>query len=196
MSKSNPHFEDRHSPYCFEPVYLEPDVLTGPLEAARWAPSPFNKQPWRFYVMCRDSAVFRQILQELAPRNAMWSQHASFFIVICAEKLKRGGRFANSASIYQQYDQHTDFSVGICLGLFLAELTKTELQAHPMAGFNAKGVAKTLNLTEQLPPLIVLAVGKEIPFDESIHGEFDSELRNRMRVIRVRKPVDQIVTWH
>lgn len=190
------HFKDRHSPYCFAPVALGPEVLTGPLEAARWAPSPFNKQPWRFHVMGRESAEFSQVLKELAPRNAMWSQHASFLIVICAEKLKRGGQFAKSASSYQQYDQHTDFSVGIGLGLFLAELTKTELQAHPMAGFNTEGVSEILKLTAQLHPLIVLAVGKEIPFDDSIHGEFDAELRNRMRVVRVRKPLDQTVSWH
>lgn len=196
MSKNHPHFKDRHSPYCFEPVALEPDVLAGPLEAARWSPSPFNKQPWRFHVIGRENAAFCQVLKELAPRNAMWSQHASFLIVICAEKLKREGRFAKSTSSYQQYDQHTDFSLGICLGLFLAELTKTELQAHPMAGFNAQGVTKKLDLAERLHPLIVLAVGKEIPFDESIHGAFDTELRNRMRVIRLRKPLDQIVTWH
>lgn len=136
--------------------------------------------------------MFSEIINSLAPRNAIWSKYASFLIVLCATKPQRQGKYTKSESNYQRYDENTDFSVGISFGLFLAELTKSDLQAHPMAGFDKNNISDLLALPKCLQPLVVIAVGREIPYDETVHVDFDEQLFTRMRVVRVRKPLDQI----
>lgn len=186
------HFKSRRSPYFFSGEHLEFDLLKDAFEAARWAPSPFNFQPWRFMLLKRDNPRFPEVLQTLAPRNQMWAQASSFLVVVCAQVRKRKGLHFDSESPYSRYDDMIEYSCGLSVGLFLAELTKTSLQAHQMRGFSIPDLQERLCLQSDLTPLVVVAIGKEIPFDPNIHGHFDEPLLLRSRVERVRKSIDQI----
>ncbi len=66
--------ERRWSPYAFADKPVDPADLHSLLEAARWAPSSFNEQPWRFIVATRDDPeIFQRLLDCLAPANQEWA---------------------------------------------------------------------------------------------------------------------------
>lgn len=189
------HFKNRQSPYFFNQEDLGVDVLADALEAARWAPSPFNSQPWKFIVLSRRCTEFNDVLATLAPRNQMWARVSSFFVVVCAHVPRRAGVHHSSASNYSKFDDMIEFSCGLSVGLFLAELSKSSLQAHQMRGFAIDDVRDTLIKDRDLTPLVVMAVGKETSFDPKIHGHFDETLLLRSEVVRVRKPLDEIIEF-
>ena len=70
-------FADRRSPRAFdETAELDDATLDSLLEAARWAPSAFNAQPWRFIVGRRGGEVFQRILPHLSESNQSWAHRA------------------------------------------------------------------------------------------------------------------------
>src|SRR5207248_2936346 len=85
----------RWSPRAFDPDRdVSADDLRVLFEAARWAPSSFNEQPWRFIVAGRRTApeAFDAMLQTLDPRNRDWARHAPVLVLVAAgTKLSRTG---------------------------------------------------------------------------------------------------------
>lgn len=189
-------FKSRHSPYCFNPIELPKVLLDPAFEAARWAPSPFNSQPWRFLCFERRHHLFDALIQSCAPRNQMWAQNASFLVACCAQSPHRQGLHSSSRSIYAKYDDMIEYSVGLCVGLFLAELTKSTLQAHIMRGFDVEQVHKMLGLPQTMTILTIIAIGQEIDDNHPAFAHFDEVLQKRMEVKRVRKPLNDVVSWN
>ena len=189
-------FKNRKSPYCFNPVKLPIDVLFNAFEAARWAPSPFNFQPWRYLCFDRNEGAFSELISTCAPRNQMWAKNASFLIACCAAVNQRQGKYRTSQSTYAQYDDMVDYSVGLSVGLFLAELTHSPLQAHQMRGFDVAKASEILKLSAGYRLLTLIAVGQEKDENSSEFQDFDEVLRSRMKVTRVRKELDEIVLWN
>lgn len=192
----NESFKSRRSPYCFNPITLPQEVLDDAFEAARWAPSPFNAQPWRFLSFDREHHLFDALIVTLAPRNQMWAKNASFLVVCCAQSPHRRGNYVSSRSVYAKYDDMIEYSVGLSVGLFLAELTKSTLQAHIMRGFDERKVQKLLALSSTVRLLTVMAIGQELNENNSAFNHFDDVLRKRMKVKRVRKPKSDFVIWN
>ena len=182
----SPTFKSRRSILCFNPVKLPHDVLDDAFEAARWAPSPFNFQPWRYLCFDRDKPAFTELIDTCNSRNQMWAKNASFLIACCAVVQQRHGTHRSSQSVYAQYDDMIEYSVGLSVGLFLAELTHSPLQAHQMRGFDVTEASKILKLPAECRLLTLIAVGQEMDEESSVFQDFDEVLRNRMKVTRVR----------
>lgn len=189
-------FKSRRSPYCFDPIDLPKEELNAALEAARWAPSPFNLQPWQFLCFERKHKLFTALISTCAPRNQMWARNASFLVVSCAKSPHRHGLISSSRSSYTKYDDMIEYSVGLSVGLFLAELTKTTLQAHIMRGFDERQAHNLLKLPSTLRLLTIIAVGREREANHFAFNHFDDVLRKRMEVKRVRKPINDLVSWN
>ena len=102
----------RRSPRSFDEsaVITDPD-LVGILEAARWAPSAFNGQPWRFFVGKRGDELFNQILTSLGQFNQSWAQRSSALILVAAKTVKSDG------SIHADYQ----FDCGLAVGQLVIE---------------------------------------------------------------------------
>ena len=81
----DPLFLDRWSPRAFDASSLPQADLDTLLDAARWAPSAFNYQPWRFLYAHRDSADWARFLGLLLPFNQSWVQHASVLTFILSD---------------------------------------------------------------------------------------------------------------
>jgi len=189
-------FKNRRSILCFNPVKLPHEMLDDAFEAARWAPSPFNFQPWRYLCFDRDDPVFSELIDTCTSRNQMWAKNASFLIACCAVVQQRQGTHRSSQSAYAQYDDMIEYSVGLSVGLFLAELTHSPLQAHQMRGFDVTEASKILKLPAECRLLTLIAVGQEMDEESSVFQDFDEVLRKRMKVTRVRKKLDEIVQWN
>ena len=82
----------RRSPRSFDSSHILAEVdLRAGLEAARWAPSAFNGQPWRFYSGLRGDALFSEILSSLGEFNQLWAQNASSLILVASTVKKPDG---------------------------------------------------------------------------------------------------------
>ncbi len=145
----HPIIAGRYSPRAFDPTRpVEKEALVALLEAARWAPSSFNTQPWRFMVGQRGEATYAHLLEALAEGNRAWAQHAPVLILTVArEKDERGPLH------YAWHD------VGLATAQLILQATALGLHAHPMAGFSKQAVRAAFAIPDEFAPVLVLAVG-------------------------------------
>ena len=111
-------FIERWSPRAFTGESIAESTLLGFIEAARWAPSAYNSQPWRFLYALRDGADWPRYLELLNEFNRGWAQHASALLVIASKTT-----FAAPGKTEEQPAPTHDFDTGAAWGFFA-------LQAH------------------------------------------------------------------
>jgi len=140
----------RRSPRSFdESASINDNDLLGILEAARWAPSAFNGQPWRFIVGKRGDEHFAQILSSLVPFNQSWAERASALILVAAKTVK------NDGTIHADYQ----FDCGLAVGQLVIETHHRGLIAHQMTGFDKEVAQRELSIPAELVPVVVIAIG-------------------------------------
>ena len=85
----DPIFHTRWSPRAFAPEPMPETDLLRALEAARWAPSAYNVQPWRFVYALRGDAFWERFLDVLVPFNRSWAANASALVFVVSDTLLR-----------------------------------------------------------------------------------------------------------
>lgn len=169
----------RWSTRSFDETYTVSDAdVLALLEAARWAASGSNAQPWRFFIARRTDENFEKISQTLSGNNAVWAPKASLFIVALAQTHTAEGKERKLAF----------YDVGLAVGQLGIQATALGLSLHQMAGFDAEALATSLDIASDLKPLVVIAVGKY-----SEQSSLPEELQERERATRGRKPLSEIV---
>lgn len=170
--------EGRWSPVRFATgMEVAPTDLRALFEAARWAPSSYGEEPWRFLVARRDDPCRPQVEAALSDGNA-WARRASVLVVGMAHNfLARNGRENTKAA----------HDLGIALGGILAEATARGLATHPMGGFDTAAIRRDFDLPDAVSPQWVLAVGHHAPELE------DEALANREARPRKRRPLAETV---
>jgi nitroreductase len=170
---------ERWSPRAYDPTAeVEPEVIRTILEAARWAPSANNVQPWRFIVARRGSEAFTMVHDALLGFNQAWADSAAVLVVNLAETVDDAGK----PRPWARYD----------LGQAVAHLTVQAqhegLHTHQMGGFDAAALRDAFGLDERLEAVSITAIG--------VLGDVDAlpdPLREREVAPRVRKPLDELV---
>src|SRR3954465_2649305 len=136
---------ERRSPRGFatpRPVGAEPlGVL---LEAARWAPSANNTQPWRFGVARRGEPAFDALAAALAPGNHVWARHAGALILLAAQTVGDDGR----ERPWAVYDS------GQAAAHLTVQAQAEGLAVHQMGGFDPGAVSTAFGLDEHVPPAV------------------------------------------
>jgi nitroreductase len=131
---------------------IEEHKLAALMEAARWAPSCFNEQPWRF-VICnrqRNHVAWQFAISCLAPKNQLWAKDAPLLMLACAsESFSRNGK----PNRWAQYDTGAA-SENICL-----QATSMGLFAHQMGGFDADRAREVFRIPRDITPMALIAVG-------------------------------------
>ncbi|GIQ68238.1 nitroreductase family protein [Xylanibacillus composti] len=169
-----PLFLERWSPRSFEIREIPEDVLYSLFEAARWAPSASNLQPWQF-IIARTSEDRERFLSFILEGNTRWCKQASAFALLVSNKLKPdGGDNRNNA-----------FDAGTCWGYLALEAANQGLAAHAMAGFNAEKARETLAIPEQYELHCVIAIGYRASADQ-----LPDDLRER-EVPSGRRPLEE-----
>ncbi len=169
----------RRSPRSLDEQASISDVdLLGILEAARWAPSAFNGQPWRFFVGKRGDATFDQILSALAEFNQGWAKNASALILVAAQPTRDDG------SIHADYQ----FDCGLAVAQLVIETHDRGLVAHQMTGFDKDKARANVEMTSELVPVVVIAIGKQ-----DSHEKLSAGLAERELAPRGRKSLEEIV---
>lgn len=170
----------RWSPRAFDGERkLERNEVLSLLEAARWAPSCFNDQPWRFVVCDRatDEAGWQKLLGCLTERNQLWAKHAPLLLLATAVP-----NFVHNdkPNRWHQYDTGAA-SENICL-----QAAAQGLAAHQMGGFDVDKTRAAFAIPDEVALLAVIAVGhpgKLEALDESFYTDEQAE--------RVRKPLGE-----
>lgn len=170
---------DRWSPRSFADKPVEKDVLISLFEAARWAPSCNNSQPWRYIVATRDNAEEYERAQNcINERNQRWSRLAPVVGFVCAWKLFPNGNPSRTA----WYD------TGMASGQLLLQATARGLVAHQMAGILYDKVVETYAVPEDAEVVCGFALGYQGEPDALIE-----ELAQREVAPRERKPLADMV---
>jgi nitroreductase len=163
----------------------DPDrTLTGQqiitlLEAARWAPSCFGDEPWRYIVCNRDTrpGAWQKALESLTEANQDWAKLAPVIILgFAGSVLSRNGK----PNRWGQYDTGAA-TMSLCL-----QATAMDLMVHQMGGFDVDKVRSSFTVPEEFTPMVVLTVGYQLPMER-----IPEQLQERETAARVRRPLEQ-----
>jgi len=173
----------RWSPRAFMDRPLEPAALATLFEAARWAPSSYNEQPWRFiYAAKPDRAEFERLLGCLASTNQLWARNAAALIFPVARLAFSTGALAG------QPNRHALHDVGLATANLIHQAMALGLFAHPMAGFSPEKLRELCAIPEGYEPVTAIAVG--YPDDPET---LPAALKERELAARIRRPLSDIV---
>jgi nitroreductase len=171
----------RWSPRLFEEGRaVEREKLMSLLEAARWAPSCFNEQPWRYLVFEQaDREAMERARGCLVPGNA-WALKAPVLLISIAR---------DNFTYNEQPNRTAQHDVGLASENLVLEAVEMGLVAHQMAGFDTARARSEFNIPEGFTVLAMIAVG--YPYRGNL-DDLDETLRARELVTRSRKPVSEI----
>lgn len=146
------------------------------MEAARWAPSCFGDEPWRF-VVCdreRDASAWAGVCDCLAPGNQGWAKEAPLLIVVtAATRFQRDGR----PNRWGSYDTGAA-AMSLCV-----QATELGLMVHQMGGFDEAPLKARLGIPEDYHCMSVMAIGYPLP-----PSRIPETLREREKAPRSRRP--------
>ena len=130
----------RWSPRAFLDKPIEEEKIMSLFEAARWAPSAYNEQPWRFLIATKeDSYLYTKMLSCLAEANQVWAKAAPLLLILV---VKKDFDFNGKPNRWAMHD------CGLALENLLLEAVDLGLAAHPMAGFSADLVRSGYSVPE------------------------------------------------
>ena len=122
------------------------------LEAARWAPSCYGDQPWRFIVWDKntDTQAWLRAFDCLVPGNQSWMKDAPVLMLVCADSL-----FGHN----QQPNRWAQYDTGAAAENLCLQASSMGLMAHQMGGFNAELAREKFGIPTQYTPMAMLCVG-------------------------------------
>ncbi|PKO50115.1 MAG: nitroreductase [Betaproteobacteria bacterium HGW-Betaproteobacteria-20] len=150
------------------------------LEAARWAPSCFGDQPWRFIVWDKyaDAAAWQKAFDCLVPGNQDWVKDAPLLMLVCADSLFNHNQTPNR---WAQYDTGAA-AENLCL-----QASSMGLMAHQMGGFNADKTRENFAIPAQFTPMAMLCVGYAADITT-----LEGDILNRETATRSRRPLSEL----
>jgi nitroreductase len=171
---------ERWSPRAFSDKPVSPDVLRSLFEAARWAASSYNDQPWSYLVATKDDATnYSKMLSVLMDMNAAWAKQAPVLAIsVVRQKFKHDGT-PNPVAVHD---------VGAANAQLTMEATSRGLMVHQMAGFHRDKARELFGIPEGWEPVSAMAIG--YPGDPETLPE---QLRKPEMAPRTRKPLSEFV---
>ncbi|MFG1401020.1 nitroreductase family protein [Xanthobacter sediminis] len=150
-----PLFLDRWSPRAFTGEEIPQQVLDSLFEAARWAPSSYNSQPWRFLYAKRGTPQFETFLALLNPYNQQWAKNASALIIaLSALTFVRPGTSEVIAARTHSFD------TGAAWAHLALQAAKLGWHAHGIGGFDIEKTRADLKVPDGYEVEIAIAVGR------------------------------------
>jgi nitroreductase len=146
-------FLQRWSPRAFTGAAMPQEELLRVLEAARWAPSSYNAQPWRFLYAHRDTPAWPKFLGLLTETNRSWAQNAAVLLIALSKKtMGPDGTTPNHAH---------SFDTGAAWSNLALQATALGWHAHGMVGFDIPRAASELGVPDAYRVEAAIAIGKQ-----------------------------------
>ncbi len=170
----------RWSSRSFAETPVEADKIGSLLEAARWAASSFNAQPWGLVLATREQpAAHAQLAECLLPFNRQWAARAPVLMLAVVR---------NHFEHNQQPNPHAEHDLGLALGNLSVQATALELALHMLAGFDRQRAKQVCGIPDTHEPIVMLAIGYRGSPEDLPDG-----LRERELAPRRRKPLQDFV---
>lgn len=142
---------ERWSPRAFADRPVEPEKLRQLLEAARWAASSYNEQPWRYIVATKDDVeAYERLLRCLNEFNQKWAKTAPVLML---------GFYKTTFSRNGKPNRCAPHDLGAASAQLTAQATALDLYVHQMAGINKEVIRETYDVPSDFEPMAALAVG-------------------------------------
>ena len=149
-------------------------------EAARWAPSSNNAQPWKFSILRRSSSEFEAVSASgLTGFNQSWAPHASAYVVVMADQVRPDGKEWDKAIAF--------YNAGLASAQIVFEAESMGLKSHYMGGIIQDEIEKILGVSG-VWIVNVIAIGRQGDVSQA-----SEELQQRERSVRERKPLEDII---
>jgi nitroreductase len=168
----------RWSPRAFADKPVERAQLHQLLEAARWAPSSNNMQPWRFIAFDRerDAAAFQRAFDTLAPSNQKWNANVPLLVCVAAYSLTPKNE-PNKTALYD---------TGAAAMTLVLQAHALGLATHQMGGFDRDAFRAAFSIPDDVQLIAMVAIGH---FGDA--NRLDEALREREAAPRARKPLGE-----
>jgi nitroreductase len=150
----NKMFVDRWSPRAMSGKPISNEELMSLFEAARWAPSSYNGQPWRFIYAHRDTPTWNKLFNLLAPFNQEWCKNAAVLVLFISKKTFE---YNNKPSITHSFDTGSAWMSMALQG------SMNGLVVHGMEGFDYDKARKELAVPDDFTVEAMCAIGKPGP---------------------------------
>ncbi len=148
---ANTIFRNRWSPRAMSGEEITEDELMKLFEAAKWAPSSFNSQPWRFIYAMKNSPEWQKFYDLLVDFNKSWAQNASALIIIASRK---------NFEYNEEYSKTHSFDTGAAWQNLALQASIQGLVSHGMGGFDHEEARKVANIPEGYEVEAMIAIGK------------------------------------
>jgi nitroreductase len=171
---------ERWSPRSFTDREVSPALLHNVFEAARWAASSFNEQPWRFLVGTRGSSTYDKIYQALGEFNKKWARTAPVLILNAAKsKFDKNGK-DNRVAFYD---------LGAAASYLALQAAALRLATHQMEAFDTEAARKAFGIPAEYTIGAAIALG----YQGEPAALADDQLVQREMSPRTRKPLNEFV---
>ena len=171
---------ERYSTVIFSSKQVEEEKLISLFEAARWAPSAFNEQPWRFILGINgQDENYQKIYDCLMTANQRWAKYAPVLVISLSRVISD---VTNKPNRFAQYD------TGMAVGNLLTQATAMGLMVHQMGGFSVTNVKKYFEIGDEYEVMAVMAIGYK--GDVNLFPEYLQDIEKKKRV---RKSIDEIL---
>ncbi|MBU3649256.1 MAG: nitroreductase family protein [Limnohabitans sp.] len=181
-------FTQRWSPRSMLAEPMPAETLLSILEAARWAPSAYNAQPWRFVYAHRDTPEWAPLFNALNPMNQSWARHASALVAIASdEAMVLPGKTERTPNRWHSFD------AGAAWAHMALQALHSGYVCHAMAGFDPDKLRQAIGAPAEFALECVVAIGKQGP-KEALPAELQAR-----EAPNGRHPLSQISyqgRWH
>jgi len=174
----NSIFVNRWSPRSMTGEEIDDNDLMSLFESARWAPSSFNNQPWRFIYSKRTGKEWTKFLDLLSECNRIWAKDAGVLVVVISRK---NFEYNEKPSITHQFD------TGAAWENLALEASIRGIVAHGMQGFDYNKAKEDLSIPDNFDVMAMIAIGKRGPIEKLIPKLQEVEHPND------RKPLKELI---
>lgn len=164
----------RWSPRAFSDKPVEAEMIRRLFDAARWAPSSYNEQPWRFiYASKSEEKEFGRLSRVLNEYNAKWATNAPLLLLTVVKQHFEGNGKPNRVA---------EHDLGAAMSYLTFEATANDLYVHQMAGILPEKANELYEIPEGFTPYTMAAIGYLGEPDQLPENFQESELSERSRL--------------
>lgn len=180
QNEMNKYISDRYSPRAYANTALGDETITSLFEAARWAASARNNQPWRFiYAVREDTVRWNKLFDCLSKSNQKWVAKAPFLMLALVQKTDPNTNKIRS---------HVGYQLGLAMGNFTLQAMSMGIYLRNMGGYDPERAIANFQIPEIYEPVVMIAAG--YPNKNEI---IDEDLKVPMGEERKRKPLNELI---
>lgn len=150
MTEIHELISKRWSPVAFDSRPVEYDKIHLLFEAAKWAPSANNNQPWRFIFATKDMPEYEVFLDLMSEMNRVWASTAPLLVMGLAQVVSTYKNRPNRLGYYE---------AGMAVSNLLLQATAMDLVVHQMAGYDYERAKEALVIPSRYEPTAIMAIG-------------------------------------